>query len=256
MSRALVIKGANFEANRVSQINFDVEKPCTAVEFTEDSYSPSSIETPLPVSVVKTPANTTDELMLTIADESVAKIQNGGIVAVGFGTTTITATCGNATATVEVNVSSLVYSPTIVKEKRIQQAGSSAWPGTIQPLQMSSGSSYDAFVGTDPDNAKHNKIATADGYSVMMIPAGSLRVKIKVITRTGWSLNMRYASTVNTASASNNYAGFVETAQVIDRDSHGQMTVSIPSGADSFAAEIGHNSSEYSVEFTFYNTAS
>ena len=167
---------------------------------------------------------------------------------------TSTSSASGKTAT--VTVESLVFIPEFVEGKRIQQAGSSAWPGAIQPLQMSTSASYDAYVDTDPEDSKHNKIATADGYSVIIIPSGTQRMKLKVNGRTGFVASVRFASTVDTATSGSTYAGFVSSLQLVDRDSHGYVITSeIPSGANCFGGEVDHNSNNNGVEITFYNSA-
>lgn len=112
MSKALVIKNADFSANKVTTITFDEEVPCTGVSFGSASVSLSSLgQASIPYTV--TPSNTSDTLSFASSDNSVIAVNGTTFTAVGIGTCTLTATCGSYsdTCTVTVNV---VESPVYV----------------------------------------------------------------------------------------------------------------------------------------------
>ena len=112
MSKALVIKNADFSANKVTTITFDEEVPCTGVSFDSASVSLSSLgQASIPYTV--TPSNTSDALSFASSDNSVIAVNGTTFTAVGIGTCTLTATCGSYsdTCTVTVNV---VESPVYV----------------------------------------------------------------------------------------------------------------------------------------------
>lgn len=54
--------------------------------------------------VTRTPANTTDSIVLTSSDESIVKVVDGRLVAVAEGTATVTITSGDVTETVTINI--------------------------------------------------------------------------------------------------------------------------------------------------------
>lgn len=103
MSRALVIKGANFAENKLTTISFVHDTPCTGITLLSDAINISSL-TPVTVEYTVTPTNTTDAVIWTSSDETVAIVANGTITPVGVGTAVITATCGNYSDTVSVSV--------------------------------------------------------------------------------------------------------------------------------------------------------
>lgn len=102
MAKTLVIKGANFSANKVTTVEFS-DIPCTGISFEEStiritSYSDESIE------YTVTPNDTTDSVIWESSDSSVATIADGVVTPVGIGSCTITATCGEYSATATVTV--------------------------------------------------------------------------------------------------------------------------------------------------------
>ncbi len=80
----------------------DAAKPCTAV--TLDKTAELEVGKSTTLTATTTPADTTDELTWKTSDASVATVANGKVTAVAVGTATITATCGDKTATCEVTV--------------------------------------------------------------------------------------------------------------------------------------------------------
>lgn len=249
MSRALVIKGANFEENRVAQVTLS-EKSCTGVAFDSTSYTVNSMSTPTVPIITKTPADTTDELTLTVADTSVARVENGGIYAVGFGTTTITATCGSATATATVVVSSIEFVMEKIRGGHVTAA--TTW-GDVNPLQYTSSQYYDCFVAE-----KTTPRTTPDGISgestiaVIMIPDGTNKIRIESDTASNWSVMMRYASTDSTLNYGGEYyAKFVDSIQEYASGLYAEFT-DIPSGADSFAIDKATINTDYIMRAIFY----
>lgn len=70
MSKALVIKGANFSANKVDTVVF-ADIPCVAVSLNKSTASLKFGET-LVLSATLTPSNTTDTVSWTSSNDAVA----------------------------------------------------------------------------------------------------------------------------------------------------------------------------------------
>ena len=102
MANALVIKGTNFSANKVTTVTFG-ETPCTGISIDQSSISIGSFDD-VEVEYTVTPANTTDPILWESSDENVLTIENGVITPVGIGTSTITVSCGEFSDTAEVTV--------------------------------------------------------------------------------------------------------------------------------------------------------
>lgn len=103
MSKALVIRGANFLANRVEQIVIIEPVPCTMLSVSPATISFTELNATQQLTVTKTPADTTDTVSYASSNESVAIVSDSGIVTcVGVGSATITVTCGEQSATCAV----------------------------------------------------------------------------------------------------------------------------------------------------------
>lgn len=104
MSKALVIKGANFSANKVETITISESVPCTGISLSQSSISATSLGVAATLTATVTPVNTTDQIVWDTSDPTVVTVSNGIITAVGVGSATITASCGTQTASCSVSV--------------------------------------------------------------------------------------------------------------------------------------------------------
>ena len=103
MARTLVIKNANFSANKLTTVTLN-DKGCTAIALDVDTLAITSIGSTGTLTATVTPADTTDAIVWTSSDENVATVLNGVVTAVGCGSATITATCGDFSAVCAVTV--------------------------------------------------------------------------------------------------------------------------------------------------------
>ena len=109
MAKTLIIKGANYATNKLDTVAFELI-PCTGVSLSDSTLSFNSL-TSSTLTATLTPANTTDTLTWASSDTDVATVANGVVTAVGIGTATITATCGEQSATCSVTVANVVADP-------------------------------------------------------------------------------------------------------------------------------------------------
>ncbi len=94
MSKALIIKGANFSENRVAKVNIVNPVPCTGITLDESTITSDSFED-ITITATVAPSGCTDEVYWTSSDESVATVEDGVVSIHALGTATITATCGD-----------------------------------------------------------------------------------------------------------------------------------------------------------------
>lgn len=81
----------------------ELKIPCTALEVLNPVLEFHAADDTWPMNVVCTPENTTDAIVYSSADETVATVsETGRITAVGSGETVITVTCGEVTAQCKV----------------------------------------------------------------------------------------------------------------------------------------------------------
>lgn len=82
--------------------------PCTGITLSESAITFSS-GSPVTITATATPENTTDDIVWTCSDDTVCTVSNGIVTPLKNGTATITATCGNQSATCSVTVSGLSF---------------------------------------------------------------------------------------------------------------------------------------------------
>lgn len=108
MSKALVIKGANFSANKVETVTIGESVPCTDISLSESAIALDTLNETVTLVATLTPSNTTDNLSWASSNENVATVADGVVTCVGVGSATVTATCGNQNAMVSVSCTDLV----------------------------------------------------------------------------------------------------------------------------------------------------
>lgn len=99
MGKALVIAGVNFGTNKLDTVVFTDEVPCTAVSLDHDTLSLANLGTTSQLTATATPSDTTDSIVWSTSDIAIATVVDGLVTVTGAGTATITATCGEQTAT-------------------------------------------------------------------------------------------------------------------------------------------------------------
>ena len=101
MSKALVIKNADFSVNKLDTITFNNDVPCTGITLNQQT---ATVEDTLMLVATQTPASTTDVIRWSSSNPNVATVSGGIVTAVGNGTAVITATCGSQSAFCEITV--------------------------------------------------------------------------------------------------------------------------------------------------------
>lgn len=93
MSKALVIKNADFSTNKVETVTFN-DVPCTGVSFASSYVTLSELGVAT-VSYTLTPSNTTDEVSFETSDSSVLSVTGNALEVVGIGDCVLTIHCGS-----------------------------------------------------------------------------------------------------------------------------------------------------------------
>lgn len=86
-----------------ASIPLTITNPCTGITLDKDTLTIARGETATLTATVE-PAGTTDNVIWSSEDKTIATVKDGVVTAVGQGETTITATCGNQTASCKVIV--------------------------------------------------------------------------------------------------------------------------------------------------------
>lgn len=103
MAKTLVIKGADFSTNKLDTVVFG-EIPCTGITM-DATGTIKGLSNTLSLVPVLTPANTTDQVTWESSDTNVATVSGGMVTSHRYGTTKITAQCGEYSASCVITVS-------------------------------------------------------------------------------------------------------------------------------------------------------
>lgn len=172
MARTLVIKDADFSANKVTTVTFIGGVDCEGISFDQSSYSLTSMDSVV-VGYTLTPTDTTDPVRWSSSDENVVTISGGTMTVVGIGTATITATCGNYSASATVTVD-IAYVPNY---------GFLAPTGaTSAHIEGSKSLSRLASFGTGDQQFTYGVVVTTVGmgpYYPVKLPKNASRIEVK-----------------------------------------------------------------------------
>lgn len=250
---ALVITGADFSVNKLTTVILDggSDKPCTALELSESSKSVTSLGD-IALTATKTPADTTDALLWTSSDESVATVENGTVSVVGLGTATITVTCGEQTATCEVTCSEVTLSPDYAFMKRQNISSYPDYFGysdSLRELMICNENSSGALK-----MLKNQTLDTSLKYAPILIPNGTAAITLS------YGSDMR-AGTIYFGWLDTNteaYSAHPECAKCVELNTSNSSaynqaktwTYEVAEGANSFAIVVTPVSSNYSESDT------
>lgn len=191
MGKALVLKGVNFSTNKLATVNFSGDIPCTGISLSSDSVSFDAIGGTETLTATPVPANTTDLISWQSSDANVATVANGVVTCTGVGTATITATCGNYSATCSVSYAGATY---------IQSDGSAYIQTDI--VETADMLNYEAVISNDLAIADYTTSYAGNGH---IFSAENIRYPFVKTTSTKFSLVQRNKGTDGTENTVNNY---------------------------------------------------
>lgn len=178
-----------------------VNQPLKAIKM-DDIALETNGHTSETVAYTLEPADTTeDDVTLSVADESIAKLEGNKLVAVSDGATKITATSGIVKTSAKVTVTTKVEQITLNKTEGVLTVGNSVTvTATVTP--------DNATNATVNWTSSDEKVATVDSNGkVTAVAAGN--ATIKATSESDGDVSADYALTVNKAAAkpATNYSG-------------------------------------------------
>ena len=242
---ALVIKGANFAANKLTTVTFvEGETPCTAIALDENAVDVTELGS-FTLTATVTPADTTDDVLWSSSDESVATVADGVVSVVGLGSAIIAATCGEQTATCAVSCDNVVlaYYP-MFAQLHSSWNGANATSFPIETYQ------YGWLVlGDDQNLATTRKLKNQSSSTLLnscpvKLPANTAAIKLSY--GSGMYPATIYFGWMDTAQPAGDTATLLDCAKRISMDTTNStkaltaetLTYSAAEGADSFAVAI------------------
>ena len=183
-----------------------VNQPLKAIKM-DDIALETNGHTSETVAYTLEPADTTeDDVTLSVADESVAKLEGDKLVAIRDGTTKITATSGIVKTSAKVTVTTKVEQITLNKTEGVLTVGNSVTvTATVTP--------DNATNATVNWTSSDEKVATVDSNGkVTAVAAGN--ATIKATSESDGDVSADYALTVNKAAAkpATRYSGTTSSA--------------------------------------------
>lgn len=106
MAKTIIVRTADFEVDRLTQVTLTVQVPCTSLTLDKTEINATSLDAQT-ITATVLPADCSDVLTWESSDTTVATVDEGVVTIVGLGTATITATCGNQTATCALTVDNI-----------------------------------------------------------------------------------------------------------------------------------------------------
>lgn len=183
-----------------------VNQPLKAIKL-DDIALETNGHTSETVAYTLEPADTTeDDVTLSVADESVAKLEGDKLVAIRDGTTKITATSGIVKTSAKVTVTTKVEQITLNKTEGVLTVGNSV---TVTATVTPDNATNTTINWTSSDE----KVATVDSNGqVTAVAAGN--ATIKATSESDGDVSADYALTVNKAAAkpATNYRGTTSSA--------------------------------------------
>lgn len=183
-----------------------VNQPLKAIKM-DDIALETNGHTSETVAYTLEPADTTeDDVTLSVADESIAKLEGNKLVAVSDGTTKITATSGIVKTSAKVTVTTKVEQIALSKTEGVLTVGNSV---TVTATVTPDNATNTTINWTSSDE----KVATVDSNGkVTAVAAGN--ATIKATSESDGDVSADYALTVNKAAAkpATNYSGTTSSA--------------------------------------------
>lgn len=140
-----------------------IVNPCTGIKLDRDTLTIARGETATLTATVE-PADTTDKVVWSSKDNNIATVENGVVTAVGLGETTITAACGDKTASCNVTVTKA----TIAGTANIYTTEGFVYGATLgaSPLITNDGWETAKFTIKWYRDGEADSIATGDKYTL------------------------------------------------------------------------------------------
>ena len=240
MARTLVIKNADFSTNKVETISFDDSSiPCTGLSLSKNSETIESIGGTKTITATPTPSNTTDTVEWASSDNTVVSVGGGVLTAVKCGTATITATCGNQSASCVVKVTNELTFSNYFPGQGIKDSRTGRDHGIVN--KTTSMQMYAALFSTTPTTYKvfNNTDGEVSG-NVYPIVFGNGATKVVASVPSGmkitmWFINSEEVCDYATEHPTATYAKFISGDESAYDSSvaDGDRTMDIPEGADS-----------------------
>ena len=243
MSKALVIKSADFSANSIEQIVVEEPVPCTGITLNKNALTVNEIGVTEMLTATVTPSDCTQPVVWTTSNADVATVNRGTVSIVGLGTATITATCGNYSDVCDVTIDNVVVDSGFTFAFVANDNGKN-YANFSAPFYNRI--TYADRVPTDSSRLRlsANSVTTDYYLAPHVFPKGTKKINVK-----SKGLNNSYSCYVFFFNSQES-ATATRCALMVEKDTQNasgnaiDYTVNVPDGADSYVAMV-YTSTKY-----------
>lgn len=251
MATTLVIKGTSFATNKLDTVTFTDPVPCKGITLASDSFSFTEYGQEKIIGYTLTPSDTTDTVSITSGNTNIVEIVSGKAVAYGVGSTTITITCGNQTATISVSSEMTMQNKNFKSGKYVTQRVSSG--GEKYPYAVENALETFGYCGTTEEwgSGRVAAISSKPYIPVARIPRNVSSITVNVLSNAYKAVVAFFDSTRQGTQdlVSNAYCLAGPLPSNVD---FGTRTIPVPDGADSFVISYRQPSGNF-VQSDFEN---
>ena len=238
MSKALVLVGTDFSANKLTTVTLEGGGggvSCTGIALDHNTLDVFSL-TAVTLTATVSPSNCTDPVTWASSDSTIATVSNGVVTPLKIGTATITATCGNYSASCVLTVSGKYESDLTFGMLFTQSDAVTAEIPDYSHIAMADHIAYQAprkYIGRTNSFSDYR-------LAPHLFPSGTKRIQIKAKNlASDYSMYLFFMNSTTASDYSANYAKRIDT---ISQDGTTiDYTAVVPEGADSFACHISTN---------------
>lgn len=242
MNKALIIPGVDFSANALTTVTLSEIIPCQSIALSQSSISFSALGATVTLTASVIPADTTFSVIWSSGNNNIATVSGGVVTCVGVGSTTITATCGDqsATCTVTSNITILESDLNRMNGYGIVRNGTGQ-----DALKEAAAAQYLALtMGTNVTGGYQVTVNSDSPLYLIPIPKNVSEIEIvspinNASYFNGFYMNFCDSKTKQTAVSGKDAAKFIDEYTLGSAETPGltKVTVAaseIPEGADSF----------------------
>lgn len=238
MAKALVVKAADFSANRLARVSLGDIDYCTGITLDKNEITSMELNVTETLTATVSPFGCVETVFWKSSNDAVATVHDGIVTFVGLGTATISATCGEYVATCSVIVDNVVLDSgatfAFINNADGTDYAKFAAPSTYDKL------TYADIVPLDSDRLRLTyDVSTVDYFiAPMVMPNGVSKVTVKANQlKSLYSCYIFFFASKEVSSL----AKLAKMIQKIRHDATNNMvnyTVDVPEGADSIVVMV------------------
>lgn len=219
MGFALKLSDVNFSGVALDQVQFIEDTHCTAIALDQDTLTFDSVGETKTLVATLTPAYTTDQLTWASSNENVASVVDGVVTIHGIGTATITATCGQQTATATINQTS-------IKPEGGSKMLSGYVPDAAYDIIFVNATSGQNAFGQKYTNNDKLRVGNGDTNDIQMIPVpyGATKAKVAVTEGSAVSISYMYIANMNDIKENLHAPKYLDRLTFVSSSTGGSVT--------------------------------